>query len=261
MSFSQDLSESYQYHAALEPISSFVRREYLAIALAAGVFSAIMLFAIFFVDPAFFYPRLQTDPLNYYLKASALVNSGTTAARFAVNQSPFAYAAMPGVLRAPALFFFTDFDDQLRGMQILNIPILASLGIMSAYILSWTQPVRRHWMVIVFAFVFILLSPVWIANMFLPLADAPFAAFSIGAILVSMSLICSPVPVSRRPGMIALFAILFIVASSVRFTGPAVLAFFAVLARGRWNFRQLSRREKALIWTGTVLSCAALVGF
>src|SRR5215213_58931 len=168
MSFSEDLSESYKYHAALEPISSFVRREYLWIALASGLFCAIVLFGIFFIDPAYFYPRLQTDPLNYYLKASALVNSGTTAARFAVNQHPFAYAAMPGVLRAPVLFFFSDFDDQLRGIQILNIPILVSLALMSAYILSWTQPVRRHWMVIVFAFAFILLSPVWIANMFLP---------------------------------------------------------------------------------------------
>ncbi len=261
MSFSQDLNESYKYHAALEPISSFVRREYVTIALASGVFCAIMLFAIFFVDPAFFYPRLQTDPLNYYLKASALVNSGTTEARWAVNQNPFAYAAMPGILRAPVLFFFRDFDDQLRGMQILNIPILASLAVMSAYIASWTQPARRHWMVIVFAFAFILLSPTWIANIFLPLADAPFAAFTIGAILVSMSLICSPAPFSRRPGMLVLFAVLFIVASSLRFTGPAVLAFAAALATGRWNVKHVSRRKMTLVWAGTFLTVGALIAF
>ena len=261
MSFSEDLKESYTYHAALEPFSSFVRREYLPIAISCGVFCAIILFAIFFVDPAFFYPRLQTDPLNYYLKADALVNSGTTAARWAVNQRPFAYAAMPGLLRAPVLFFFNDFDDQLRGIQILNIPILTILAIMSAYILSWTQPARRHWMVIVFSFLFILLSPVWIANIFLPLADAPFAAFSTGAVLVAMSLICSPVPAFRRPGMLALFAVLFIVASSVRFTGPAVLAFAAALSRGRWNFTHLSRRNKTFIWAGAVATIGALLAF
>ncbi|MGI9044255.1 MAG: hypothetical protein ACR2GK_09050 [Gemmatimonadaceae bacterium] len=70
-----------------------------------------MLAILFSIDPAFFYPRIETDQLLYLLKAKSLVETGSTAARLYVNADPFAYAAMPGVLRAPFLLMF---DEPMR---------------------------------------------------------------------------------------------------------------------------------------------------
>lgn len=85
---------------------------------------------------------------------------------------------MPGALRAPLLDLFDDFDEQLRAVQILNIPIVVAVALFSAYIFSWIHPKRRHHWVIAFAFGFTLLNPVWLSNIFLPLVDAPYAAFT-----------------------------------------------------------------------------------
>lgn len=203
-----------------------------------------MLAAVFYVDPAFFYPRLSTDPLNYWLKARALIESGTTEASWAVNLPPFSYVAMPGILRAPFLLAFSDFDDQLRGMQVANIAILASVALMSSYIFSWVLPVARHWMAIAFAFAFTLLSPIWVANVFLPLADAPYAGFTLATLIVSVRLFCSDRPLASRPWLIALLAILFTVSFLLRFTAPVLVLFMAPLALGRWKERTVSNRAR-----------------
>jgi len=200
-----------------------------------------MVAAIAYIDPAFFYSRLSTDPLNYYLKAKSFAETGSTAAVSAVNSRPFVYAAMPGVLRAPFLLIFRDFDDQLRAIQLFNVAILGSIALMSAFVLSWTQPARRHRYVIAFAFGFTLLSPIWLANVFLPLADAPYAAFSLAALIVSIRVLCAARP-RLRTGAIALFAILFGIAFMLRFTAPLLLAYPIVLAHGRWGLRSVSRR-------------------
>lgn len=255
------LRSSYEFHLQLESPVAFVLRERKAIALFGTGFCVLMLAAVMAVDPAFFYPRLQTDPLNYYLKAKWLVEHGTTAARAAVNTPPFPYAAMPGVLRAPIIAMFENFDDQLRAVQIVNIPMVAVLAVMSAYIFSWSQPARRHWMVIAFAFVFTLLSPVWVANIFLPLADAPYAVFSLGALLLVIHLVCSPGPTRDQWGAVASLAIMFGVAFMLRFTGPVLIVYAAALARGRWRSGSLSRRAKLSVAGGTALFMVILVTF
>lgn len=253
------LRSSYEFHLQLESPVAFCMRERRALAFSWGAFCLVTLAAILLIDPAFFYPRLQTDPLNYYLKAKWLVDHGNTSARVAVNMPPFAYAAMPGVLRAPIIAMFSDFDNQLRAIQIVNIPLVATLATMSAYIFSWSQPVRRHWMVIAFAFAFTLLSPVWIANVFLPLADAPYAVFTLGSILLAVSLICSAGSFRTRWPMIALLAVMFGIAFMLRFTGPVLVVFAVVLARGRWRSGVLSRAAK--LWTtgGVTLLMALLI--
>jgi len=240
------IASSYEFHLRLEAPGAFLRREWKAITVFGGGFSLVMLAAVLAVDPAFFYPRLQTDTLLYYLKAKSLVETGSTAARAAVNSPPFAYAAMPGVLRAPFILAFRDFDHQLRGMQLLNIPIVASVALMSAYIFSWTQPSRRHWMTIAFAFIFTLLSPVWVANVFSPLADAPYAAFSLAAVIVAARILAAP-PHRRQWLLILLFAIFFVMAFLLRFTAPVLLVFVAALARGRWA-AGLSPRQKLAVF-------------
>jgi hypothetical protein len=241
------IRSAFDFHMQLEPPLAFVRREWRTLALCGGIFAAIMVAGIVLVDPAFFYPRLQTDPLNYYLKADALVRTGSTSAKWAVNLGYFPYAAMPGVLRVPALLMFTEFDDQLRAMQVLNIPILGSVAVMSAYILSWLLPRDKHRVAIIFAFAFTLLSPVWIANVFLPLADAPYAAFTLAAILLTISIVCSPTPVRRRPLAVATLVLLFAIAFAIRFTAPALIAFGGILAMGRWNFSHVRSRAGILI--------------
>src|SRR4029079_5180548 len=122
--------------------------------------------------------------------------------------------------------------------------IVASIPLMSAYIFSWTQPASRHWLVIVFSFVFTLFSPHWISNVFLPLADAPYAAFTLAAILVSMNIVCSPEPPARRPMAVITFAILFVMAFLIRFTAPVVLIFPIVLGLGRWHLQTVPRKTK-----------------
>ncbi|MEO5902443.1 MAG: hypothetical protein ABIQ55_00340 [Gemmatimonadaceae bacterium] len=209
-----------------------------------------MVAAVLWLDPAFFYPRLQTDPLLYFLKAKSLVETGSTSATLAVNDPPFAYAALPGVLRAPMVYMFNDFDTQWRAIQLLNIPVVASVALMSAYMVSWTQPQSRHWMTIAFAFAFTLLSPVWIANVFSPLVDAPYAAFTLFALLVAIRIFCSPGPIRRERVLIAVFAITFTIAFFLRFTAPVLFVFAATLARGRWKGMVLSRAARRRLIVG-----------
>lgn len=255
-----DLTQSsYDFHCGLESPLSFIRREWKAVTLFGGGFCLLMLLAVFWVDPAFFYPRLSTDPLYYYLKAKSLVETGNTAAQLAVNSPPFPYAAMPGVLRAPILFLFSEFDTQWRAMQLMNIPIVACVALMSAYILSWTQPTSRHWMTIAFAFVFTTLSPVWMANVFIPLADAPYAAFTLVALLVSIHIMCSPRPLNRMRAWVAVYGIFFVISFFLRFTAPVLLVFAATLARGRLRGHTISRSAKRWLILAPILVTGVLV--
>ena len=218
-----------------------------------------MLAVIVFIDPAFFYPRLQTDPLNYWLKAKSLVDDGNTAARWAVNLRPFSYAAMPGVLRAPLLLMFDDFDQQLRAIQILNIPIAALVALLSGYILSWALPVRRHWIAICFAFAFTLLNPVWISNVFLPLVDAPYALFTMMAFIVSVRIFTRDKPAREQPLLLALYALLFLIAFLLRFTAPVLLVVPLALAAGRWRPGTISRKHVIAAAVLVVIAIAILV--
>lgn len=220
-----------------------------------------MLAIVLVVDPAFFYSRLSNDTLNYVLKAQSLIESGSLRARWAINLQPFAYVSMPGLLRLPAIAAFPEFDHQLRAMQALNIPIMAAVAAMSAYIFSWVLPAARHWVAIVFAFAFTLVSPVWLANVFLPLADGPYAAFTLATILVSIELLCSDRKIKSRPGLVTLFCALFTVSFLLRFTAPVLLLFIAPLAFARWRTRRHSVRA---LWSAVAISAvviAALVIF
>jgi hypothetical protein len=217
-----------------------------------------MLTAVMLIDPAFFYPRLQTDPLNYVLKGKAFVETGSTAVSWAVNLGPFSYVWMPGVLRAPALAAFTEFDDQLRAMQVMNIPIVAAVALMSAYIFSWALPPARHAAAVYFAFAFTMLSPVWMANVFLPLADAPYAAATLGAVIVVTLLIAGQERIRDRPLLLAGFVLLFITAFLLRYTGVVLLVFAGVLASARWSEDGGSRRARTVALVAAALAVAVL---
>lgn len=258
---SQLAKTSFDFHRDVEAPTSFIRREWKALAFFGGGFCLIMAAAVLWVDPAFFYPRLQTDSLLYYLKAKSLVETGSTAARLAVNLKPYAYTAMPGVMRSPLIALFSDFDDQWRAMQLLNIPILASVAIMSAYIFSWVVPRRFHWLTIAFAFAFTALSPVWVANVFSPLVDAPYAAFSLLALLLSVKILRDSRPLTEMPGWIAAYSIVFMLVFLLRFTGPVLLVFAATLAYGRWTDQEISRSTKRFLIGAPILAVVLLVGF
>ena len=69
---------TFDFHAGLEGPGPFIRRERRVIAVCCVVFAGIMLAASLSVDPAYYYPRLVTDQLLYYLKAQMFVAHGTT---------------------------------------------------------------------------------------------------------------------------------------------------------------------------------------
>ena len=106
-------------------------------------------------------------------------------------------------MRAPFMMLFSDFDNQLRAIQLSNIVLVTITAVMFAYVLSWAVPRSRHWMAIGFTFGFMLLNPNWVANVFTPLADAPYAALIIAAIIVSARLVTSDRSLRKRPLAIA----------------------------------------------------------
>ena len=85
----------------------------------------------------------------------------------------------------------------------------------------------------------------WLANVFLPLADAPYAVFTLATLVVAAELLCSDKRLSKRWGLIALFFALFAISFMLRFTAPVLLLFVAPLAYGRWKHR--SRPRGALL--------------
>ena len=249
---------SYEFHTRIESFSSFCRREWKSIAVFGGGFVVVMTAAVLLIDPAFFYPRLQTDPLNYWLKAKSLVENGNTSARWAVNIRPFAYAAMPGVIRAPLLMLFDGFDAQLRAIQIVNIPVGALVALLSAYIFSWSLPPSRHWLAIGFAFIFTLFNPVWVANIFLPLVDAPYALFTLIGIVLSVRLFAASATRSRALAIVA-FILCLAIAFPMRFTAPLVLVFALTLVFGKSD-GPLTRHPRIIgLGAAAVILLAALV--
>lgn len=253
------LSSSYQFHKGLESPASFVRREWQALTIFGGIFVVVLLIAIIAVPPAYFYPRMSTDPLLYYLKGMTFAETGSAAARRAINLAPFEYVAMPGVLRAPFMMMFSNFDNQLRAIQLSNILLVTITGVMFAYVLSWALPRSRHWMAIGFTFGFLLLSPNWVANVFEPLADAPYAAFTIGVIILAARLFTSDRPLRTRPLAFASGAVLLMTAFMVKFTAPILLVYVAVLAAARRHDHPIPRRVKILGSVGAVAGTALLV--
>lgn len=218
-----------------------------------------MLGVLLSVDASFFYPRIETDQLLYLLKAKSLVETGSTAAQMSVNTRPFLYAAMPGVLRAPFLLIFSDFDAQLRGIQMMNVAIATLTAIMSAYILSWALPERAHRWAIAFAFGYTILSPDWLTNIFVPLADAPYAALTQGCLIVAAMTLTSKKPLASRGGAVALLAILFAVAFFVRYTAPVLLLFAGMLAWQRWSAKRIPPVVLAAVVIVPIVILAGLV--
>jgi len=240
----------------LESPAAFIRREWQALAVFGGGFVAVLLLGVLAVDPAYFYPRLSTDPLLYYLKGLAFAETGHAIARSAVNRVPFDYVSMPGVLRSPFIAAFRDFDDQLRAIQLANIALVAATGVMFSYILSWALPRSRHWMGVGYTFGFLLLSPNWVANVFAPLADAPYAAFTVAALIIVTSVICSDTALSRRPLALASAAALFVLAFLVKYTAPVLLVYAAILASGRTREHGTSRRA---LFTGSGVALSGVL--
>jgi hypothetical protein len=255
-----DISSSYQFHRELESPAAFLRREWRSLAVFGGGFVAVLLIAVVAVDPAFFYARLGTDSLLYYLKGLAFAETGHTLARTALNQTPFQYASMPGVLRSPFILAFRDFDQQLRAIQLFNVALITATATMYSYVLSWTIPKAKHWMAIGFTFGFILLSPVWVANVFATLAEVPYAAFSIATFILLVRVLASDRPLRTRPFAIVAAAVLFGLAFLVKFTAPLLLVPAAVLAAARARQYGVPPRVRISVTVAVITVVIVLVG-
>ena len=198
----------------------------------------MLLIGVLAVDPAYFYPRLGTDPLLYYLKGLAFAETGHTVARTAINRQPFNYAAMPGVMRAPFMMLFSDFDNQLRAIQLSNIVLVTITAVMFAYVLSWAVPIktldghRLH---------------IWLHAAQSELGGERVHAAGRRPVCrvynrnVSARLVTSDRP-SERPLAIAGAALLFVIAFTLKFTAPILVVFVALLAAGRPRDHAMSRR-------------------
>jgi hypothetical protein len=127
-----------------------------------------------------------------------------------------------------------------------------------AYVLSWAIPRRWHWLAVGWSFGFMLLSPDWVSNVFLPLADAPYAVFSIGFLILATRVICAERPLTSRPSIILSGAILFTLAFLVKFTAPFMLAHSAVLASGRRRLRPV-RQHVFQAWVGAAVAGVAVL--
>jgi hypothetical protein len=254
-----NITTSYQFHKELESPVAFARREWKALAVFGGGFVLMLFVAVLTIDPAFFYPRLSTDPLLYWLKGLAFAQTGHTIARTAVNMPPFHYVALPGVLRAPLMLAFTDFDRQLRAIQLSNVLLLAATAAMYAYVFSWAVPRKWHWLAIGFSFGFMLLSPHWVANVFEPLADAPYAAFTVAFVILSARVLSSDRSIRTRPWATLAGIGLFVSAFLSRFTAPVLLPYAAVLGAGRKRHRAWRPGAMPAVAAAVVAAVAVLV--
>jgi hypothetical protein len=252
------LESSFRFHRDLESLPEFCRREWRPLLFFGLSFTLLVVSIIVFVDESFFYSRVQTDALWYYLKGRAFAETGATTARLAINMQPFVFNAMPGVLRAPFIRAFGAFDDQLRGIQLANVVIMDAVALMSAYVLSWAVPRKWHWITIAFSFVFSIMAPWWMQNVFLPQTDAPYAAFSLASVLIAVAIIASPRARTEKVLSIA-FAIVFVGAFLMRFTEPAVLVLVGALLWGRYGSRRIPATTITTIAVAAIISIALLV--
>jgi hypothetical protein len=254
------ITNSYEFHKSLESPLAFIRREWPALAVCGGAFIVVLLVGILAVSPAYFYPRLETDPLLYYLKGKAFAETGHTIARTSINGEVFEYVSMPGILRSPFMMAFRDFDDQLRAIQLSNIILVGATATLYAYILSWVVPRKWHWLAIAFTFGFMLLSPEWVANVFEPLADAPYAFFTIACLLLTERVLVSDHPLRARWWAIAIALLFFAIAFLTRFTAPVLLVYAAVLAAGRRRHHQLPHSVVVAGTLAAIVLVALLIG-
>lgn len=255
------ITSSFEFHKELESPAAFVRREWQALVLFGGGFVLVLVIGIFAVREAYFYPRLETDPLLYWLKGLAFVETGHTAARVAINRAPFHYVAMPGVLRAPMIMAFRDFDNQLRAIQLANIFLVGATATMYAYILSWVIPKKWHWLAIGFSFAFVLLSPEWVANVFEPLADAPYAFFTIVVMLIAARILTSNHAIGAWWPWLLTAVVCFIIAFLTRFTAPVLFVYAGLLVAGRSRHHPVSLKLSvmmAVAATALLVALAAL---
>ncbi len=240
-----------------------MREEWGSLLVFGGAFVAVLFVAIFSVEPAFFYSRLTSDPLLYYLKAITFATTGHSNARTAVNLPPFHWVGMPGFLRSPIILAFHDFDSQLRAMQVTNVALLFVTGAMYSYVLSWVVQERRRWMAIAFCFGFMLLSPIWVENAILPMADAPYAACTIATLILIVRIVASPAEtsVAQWRMQIGLATALFLVAFLLKFTAPALLLMGMALLLGRVRGTGGSLRALAMAGGASALLLLALIAF
>jgi hypothetical protein len=229
-----DFRPAAAFHEGIEPLSRFVRRNFIFLAAMCIAFSAGMLYVIFSVDAAYYYPHIVTDQLLYHLKALAFIHQGTTEARAAVNAGPFPYNSGPGLLRAPLIAMSSEFDVQLRAIQVSNIFLGLAQGILSAYVLSWITPRRFDRWVIAYAFAMLVLTPVWVTNVTSLLTDLPHAVASLASLIACVRLAQATTRSSRLRwgGVFLLFAAL---SYAFRFTGLAVAIFAVSLLRTTWG--------------------------
>jgi hypothetical protein len=250
----QLLRDAYRFHAAQETFPEFLARNRRAAMLSAAALVILLTFICLAVDPAYFYPRMTNDPLQYFLKGLAFAERGTTAARYAVNLEPFKYVAAPGVLRAPLLFLFSDFDTRLRAIQLTNIVMLALLGLLFAYFFSWGFPNSRRWAAIPLTFALIVINPIWLSNVFQPWADVLYALACCAFLATAMVIVRPEVRGRRLVTLVLTALVFFVIALMIKFTAPALLALPLLLLFGRDRDRAKPNRNLTIVLTAAAVT-------
>lgn len=199
-----------------------------------GLFAIGAVALILFSDPAFFYPRMRNDQLNYYLMSAQLAAKQTWLVAVAENASPISYVRLPSLLRAPIFLLFSDFDARIRAIQISNVALMLALGgIQGLFLYRFLPPMRwRSWLVAV-PFLYLGLEASWQRNLLLPLSDIFFALFSFVAIFAFRAVVWQP-PIGRRSVMLFCVGVAAaLISFGIKFLGAFL--FIYPLAMSPWR--------------------------
>ncbi|HEX2723627.1 MAG TPA: hypothetical protein VHM24_11990, partial [Gemmatimonadaceae bacterium] len=227
----------------------------MPLVLGAVIVLVVMLSAVLSVDTAYYYPRMMTDQLFYYMKGLTFLHEGTTAARAAINAEPFTFAAMPGLIRVPFMAAFSDFDNQLLAIQVSNILLGVVLGAIAAYLASWVLPQKAHWIAVGFSYTTLLLNPIWVTNMLSPLADLPYALSSLGSIVVLDRLIRGTNAERESKSLKVLLLVLFVISFGCRFTAPVLLVYAWLV----WRDQRKTRGVRPVVKPAVIIAVASCV--
>ena len=111
-----------------------------AILSASLIITAGLAAIVALAPPAFFLSHLVNDQLLYFLMAKSVAQHGTPVVAQAVNLAPFTYAYGIAYLYAGVFKLFVLFEDQIRGIQAINLALIFSYMLLTLNYMAKVVP-------------------------------------------------------------------------------------------------------------------------
>ncbi|MEP6506863.1 MAG: hypothetical protein ABJC63_01455 [Gemmatimonadales bacterium] len=178
------------------------------------------------------------------------------------------YAAVIAINVVVKIVYFVipirgNFETVLLGSAVFNHDAVLNAGILewgyrsiwspsfyffdgAAGLPLWMLPKEWHRIATGFAFGFSLITPSWMANVFVGLADAPYAAFFLASMLLAIRILVSPSPFLRSIPLFWCSSFSLRPRPRFRYTAPVLFVLAAVLVKGRMEGDPIPRKLK--IW-------------